>query len=401
MAKVALAYSGGLDTSVCLRWLQENKGLEVVAVAIDVGEERDYASIRDKALKLGAVHAEVVDAKAAFAEDYIMRALQANAMYEGKYPVATALARPLIAEKVAEVAVAQGASVLAHGSTGKGNDQVRFEVSWACLCPEMDVIAPVREWGMTREEEIEYAEKHGIPIPVDKRKPYSTDVNLWGRSAECGVLEDPWVEPPADAYEWTRAVADTPDTPAYVEIGFELGRPVSLDGAKLAAADLIAHLNTLGGEHGVGRIDMIENRLVGIKSREIYECPAATILLAAHRDLETLTFDRETQHFKQGLDIKYAELVYFGLWFTPLRRALDAFNEACGRMVTGAVRVKLFKGSCTVVGRRSPRSQYRFDLATYDRGDQFDQQASRGFVDLWGLPAKVAAIVEREAEQKK
>ena len=399
MPKVALAYSGGLDTSVAIRWLQEKYQMEVIAVAVDVGEERDYDSIRQKALDIGAVKSVVEDGKQEFARDFIFPALKANALYEGKYPVSTALARPLIAKVVAQVAAQEKADVLAHGATGKGNDQVRFEVSWACLCPEMKVIAPVREWEMTREQEMEYAQAHSIPVPTDKQKPYSIDVNLWGRSAECGVLEDPWTEPPADVYEWTKAPDECPDSPAYVEIGFQEGLPNSLDGKELDPVDLIGKLNALGGEHGAGRVDMVENRLVGIKSREVYECPAATILLAAHRDLETLTLERETYHFKQIMEQKYAELVYYGLWFAPLRQALDAFMDSTQSMVTGTVRMKLFKGSCTPVGRRSPSSLYRYDLATYDKGDQFDQKASKGFVDLWGLPGKVASLVEREKKK--
>jgi len=396
VAEVVLAYSGGLDTSVAIQWLKENKGMEVVAVAVDVGEERDYAAIRERALKIGAVDALVIEAKEEFAAEFIARALKANALYEGRYPVSTALARPLIAKLVGEVAAERGAAAVAHGCTGKGNDQVRFEVAWACLQPQLAIMAPVREWGMTREEEIDYANARGIPVPVKRDRPYSIDTNLWGKSAECGPLEDPWKEPPEDVYEWTKSPAEAPDEPAYVEIGFEAGVPVSLDSASLSLAELITRLNALGGEHGVGRIDMIEDRLVGFKSREVYECPAAAILIAAHRDLESLTIDREMLHFKQALEPKYAQLIYYGLWYSPLRRALDAFLDASQGSVTGAVRIRLFKGSAVPVGRKSPLSQYRRGLATYDVGDQFDQSLAKGFIDLWALPAKVAAVVERE-----
>jgi argininosuccinate synthase len=397
MAEVVLAYSGGLDTSVAVQWLKEHKGMEVVAVAVDVGEERDYEGIRRRALEIGAADALVLDAKDEFAREFIARALKANALYENRYPVSTALARPLIAKLVGEVAAQRGAAAVAHGCTGKGNDQVRFEVTWACLQPQLAIVAPVREWGMTREQEIDYAAARGIPVPVRKDRPYSIDTNLWGKSAECGPLEDPWTEPPEDVFEWTKSPAEAPSEPAYVEIGFQAGVPVSLDGRALPPAELVARLNALGGEHGVGRIDMIENRLVGFKSREVYECPAATILIGAHRDLESLTLDRETLHFKQTLEPKYAELIYYGLWYSPLRRALDGFIDATQESVSGAVRVKLFKGNAVVVGRQSPRSQYRHDLATYDVGDEFDQSLAKGFIDLWGLPAKVAAVVDREA----
>jgi argininosuccinate synthase len=398
VAEVVLAYSGGLDTSVAIQWLKEHKGMKVVAVAVDVGEERDYAGIRDRALKIGAVDALVIDAKQEFAREFIARALKANAVYEGRYPVSTALARPLIAKLVGEVAAQRGAAAVSHGCTGKGNDQVRFEVTWACLQPQLAIVAPVREWGMTREQEIDYANARGIPIPVKRDRPYSIDTNLWGKSAECGPLEDPSQEPPEDVYEWTTSPAEAPDEPAYVEIGFEAGVPVSLDGTSAPLAELITRLNALGGEHGVGRIDMIESRLVGFKSREVYECPAATVLIAAHRDLESITLDRETLHFKQTLEPKYAELIYYGLWYSPLRRALDAFVDATQASVTGSVRMKLFKGSAVAVGRRSPRSHYRHDLATYDVGDQFDQSLAKGFIDLWSLPARVAAMVDREAK---
>ena len=398
---VVLAYSGGLDTSVAVQWLQQEKGLDVIAVAIDVGEERDYAAIRDKALQIGARKAFVIDAKDRFADEYITRAIKANAMYENRYPVSTALARPLIAQLVGEIAVREGASVLAHGSTGKGNDQVRFETTWQCLFPQMRSYAPVREWGMTRDQEIAYAEQHGIPIPVTKKSPYSLDVNLWGKSCEAGVLEDPWNEPPDDVWIWTKSPRDAPAEPGYVIIGFEAGVPVSLDGRRLSLKDIIVQLNAVAGEHGVGRIDMIENRLVGIKSRETYECPAAITLITAHRELETLCLERSVAHFKQGVEQKYTELIYNGLWFSPLRLALDAFVDQTQQAVTGDVRLKLHKGTCLAVGRRSSNSLYRFDLATYDTGDTFDQSLAKGFIDLWALPAKVWNVANRERNTSK
>ncbi len=398
MPKVVLAYSGGLDTSVIIRWLKEEKGFDVYAVAIDLGEERDYAAIREKALKIGAAGAEVIDAKEEFARDFIFPALKANAMYEDRYPLSTSLGRPLIAKLVGEVAMREKADAAAHGSTGKGNDQVRFEVTWAVLFPQLKHMAPIREWAMSRDQEIEYAKQHDIPIPVDKKSPYSYDTNLWGKSAEAGPLEDPWFEPTKDVHQWTVDPEAAPDEPAYVEIGFEKGLPVSLDGQALSPATLITRLNALAGAHGVGRIDMMENRLVGIKSRETYECPAATVLVTAHRDLEGLCLEREVAHYKRMLELKYAELVYYGLWYSPLRRALDAFMDSTQETVTGTVRVKLHKGNCTAVGRKSPHSLYRLDLATYDTGDRFDQRASKGFIQIWGMSAQIAELVRRETE---
>jgi argininosuccinate synthase len=400
MPKVVLAYSGGLDTSVAIRWMKENYGMDVHAVAIDLGEERDYTGIRQKALDLGAVGSEVIDAKEEFAREFVFPALKANAVYEDRYPLSTALGRPLIAKLVGEAAVREGADAVAHGSTGKGNDQVRFEVTWACLFPQLKQLAPIREWGMSRDEEIDYARQHGIPVPVDKKSPYSYDTNLWGKSAEAGPLEDPWVEPPADVHQWTKDPDEAPDEPAYVEVAFERGVPVSLDGEALSPAGMVARLNALAGEHGVGRIDMIENRLVGIKSRETYECPAAVVLLSAHRDLEALCLERELAHFKRMVELKYSELIYYGLWYSPLRRALDAFIDVTQGTVTGTVRVKLHKGNCIPVGRRSPHSAYRYDLATYDQADRFDQTAAKGFIQLWGLSAQIAEEIRRNAEQE-
>ena len=397
--KVVLAYSGGLDTSVAIRWLQERYGMDVVAVAADVGEGRDLDAVREKALKVGAVSCHVVDARETFAREFVLPALKANALYEGAYPLSAALSRPLIARILVEVAAAEGATAVAHGCTGKGNDQVRFDVSIAALDPGLEVIAPVREWPMSREEEIEYARERGIPVPVGKENPFSIDQNLWGRSIECGVLEDPWQEPPEEAYLWTRSAAEAPDEPRYVEVGFEKGVPTSLDGRRMGLVQLISRLNSVAGVHGVGRIDMVENRLIGIKSREVYECPAAVALITAHRDLERLTLPREVAHFKPLVEQRYAELVYFGLWYSPLKRALDVFVDATQETVTGAVRLKLHKGTCVAVGRKSPVSLYDYELATYDREDAFDHQAAVGFIKLWGLPTRVFSGVTRKERE--
>ena len=391
MPKAVLAYSGGLDTSVAIRWMKEVRGFDVIAVAVDVGQERDYESIREKALKIGAVKSLLVDAKEEFAREFVWRGLKANALYEGRYPVSTALARPLIARIVGGVAVKEGAGAVAHGCTGKGNDQVRFDVSFSILYPQLEIIAPFREWNVSRGEEMDWAKERGIPVPVEKESPYSTDVNLWGRSIECGILEDPAQEPPADVFLWTAAPEKAPDEPATVRIEFEKGEPVTLDGKRQSPAVLIAELNALAGSHGVGRIDMIENRLVGFKSREVYECPAATALLAAHRDLEALTMERDLAHYKQLVEIKYAEVIYYGLWYSPLKQALDAFIDATQENITGSVTMKLHKGSCMVVGRESPVSQYRREVATYEPGAKFDPAASKGFIEIWGLSSKIAA----------
>ena len=400
MSKVVLAYSGGLDTSVAIRWMKEEHGMEVYAVAIDLGEERDYEGIREKALTIGAVGSEVIDAKEEFARDFIFPALKANAVYEDRYPLSTALGRPLIAKLVGEVALREKAEAVAHGATGKGNDQVRFEVTWSCLFPQLKHVAPIRDGGLSREQEIEYAKRHGIPVPVEKKSPYSYDTNLWGKSAEAGPLEDPWVEPPDDVHQWTKDPEKAPEAPAYVEIAFEKGTPVALDGEKLAPAALIGRLNALAGAHGVGRIDMIENRLVGIKSRETYECPAAVVLLAAHREMESLCLERELAHYKRVLELEYSELVYYGLWYSPLRRALDAFMEESQRTVTGTVRIKLHRGNCVPVGRQSPHSLYRYELATYDEADRFDHTAAKGFIQLWGMSAQLAEQIRRDADEE-
>ncbi len=391
--KCVLAYSGGLDTSVAIRWIAETYDVDVIAVAVDVGEEADYEGIRAKGEQVGAVESIVVDAKDEFFEDYITRAIAANLTYERKYVAFTALARPLLAQKQVEVAREKGAKSVAHGCTGKGNDQVRFEVSYAALEPGLEIIAPAREWGMTREDEIDYANQYGIPVPVGKESPYSTDTNLWGRSIECGAIEDPSQEAPEDAWEWTVNPLNAPDEPRYVTVQFDAGVPVALDGEAMPGVGLVAALNDIGGVHGVGRVNMMENRLVGIKSRELYECPAATIILEAHQDLESLVLDRETMHFKQHLELKYAEMVYYGLWFTPLRQALDAFMLQTQQPVSGEVTVKLYKGRAEAVARESDESLYDFSLATYGEEDIFDQSSSRGFIELFGLPAKVASMI--------
>ena len=402
--KVVLAYSGGLDTSVAIRWIIEKYGMDVITLTAEVGSEKDIAGIEQKALNAGAVKALVVDARELFVKHFVFPALQADALYEGQYSLATALARPLIAKLMVDVANQEGASAVAHGCTGKGNDQVRFDVSVAALAPQLKIIAPAREWGLTREEEIAYAQKHGIPVPVTVASPYSIDENLWGRSIECGILEDPWAEPPEEVFAWTRSAADAPDEPAYVEIGFEKGIPVSLDGKEMDGVSLIQKLHQIAGEHGVGRIDHVENRLVGIKSREIYEAPAATVLLLAHKALEAMTLSKDQLRFKEKVALEYADLIYNGLWFTALHQDIAAYVQSTQRHVTGMVRVKLHKGNAKIVGRKSPKSLYSYSLATYDKGDVFDQSASLGFIHIWGLPvrtqAQIQGVEEMEGEEK-
>ncbi|RAL21358.1 argininosuccinate synthase [Thermoflavimicrobium daqui] len=399
--KLVLAYSGGLDTSVAIKWLSEKYGYDVIAVALDVGEGKDLNFVKQKALQVGAVKSVVVDAKEKFAADFLTSALKANAMYEGKYPLVSALSRPLIAEALVKVAKEEGAVAVAHGCTGKGNDQVRFDVSVSALSPDLKVVAPVREWAMSRDEEIAYAKQHGIPIPVDLDNPYSVDQNLWGRSCECGILENPWTAPPEGAYEWTNPLSSTPDTSTEVEITFEAGIPTHLNGEKYPLHELISKLNKIAGEHGIGRIDHVENRLVGIKSREVYECPAAITLLTAHKELESLTQTRDIAHFKPIVEQQWSKLVYEGLWFSPLKKALDAFIDETQKMVTGSVRVTLFKGHATVTGRQSVYSLYDEDLATYTPADTFDHQAAIGFIKLWGLPTSVYASVHGKKEDLK
>ena len=388
MKKVVLAYSGGLDTSVAIKWLKD-RGYEVVAYMADVGQEKTTTAAIARAKVAGASKVIVKDLKKKFVTDYIWPALKAGAVYEGRYTLATALSRPLIAAEQVAVAHAEKATAVAHGCTGKGNDQVRFEVTVQSLDGSLEILAPVREWEFkSREDEIKYAERHGIPIDVSKKSPFSIDKNIWGVSVEAGVLEDPNAEPPADSFQWTRGAESRNLKERTIEIQFEKGIPVGLNGKKTEPLKLIATLNDLGAQYGIGRMDMIENRLVGIKSRETYEAPAATILLQAHKDLEALVLDRELLHYKEGVSQKYAELVYYGLWFTPLRSALTQFIEETQKKVTGTVRVKLRKYSSHVVGRTSPHSLYKESLATYSAKDKFDQRLAKGFIDLWALPYK-------------
>ncbi len=392
--KVVLAYSGGLDTSVAIKWLEERYNSKVITLTVDIGNVPDLEAIRQKALKVGAIKALVVDAKETFIKSFVFPALQADAVYEGQYPLATALGRPLIAQLLAETAKKEGATVVAHGCTGKGNDQVRIDVSIAALAPELKVIAPARAWNMTREQTIEYARAHNIPVPITRASPYSIDENLWGRSIECGVLEHTWNEPPEDVFLWTKSPEKTPARPAYLEIGFDHGIPISLDGEELEPVALVQKVHDLAGRHGIGRIDHVENRLVGIKSREVYEAPAAMVLLKAHQALEDLVLAKEQLRFKARVAAEYADLIYNGLWFTGMRRDLAAYVESTQRYVTGTIRVKLFKGNCRIVGRKSPYSLYDYSLATYDKGDAFDQSASPGFIHIWGLPARTQAMVQ-------
>ncbi|WP_247940069.1 argininosuccinate synthase [Streptococcus gordonii] len=395
--KVILAYSGGLDTSVAITWL--NKDYDVIAVCMDVGEGNDLDFIHDKALKVGAIESHVIDVKDEFAEGYVLVALQGHTFYEQKYPLVSALSRPLISKKLVEIAHKTGATTIAHGCTGKGNDQVRFEVAIASLDPKLKVIAPVREWKWSREEEINYAKANGVPIPADLDSPYSVDQNLWGRANECGVLENPWNEAPEDAYDLPVAPEAAPDSPAYVNIDFEAGVPVALDGKKMKLADLILELNDLAGQHGVGRIDHVENRLVGIKSREIYECPGAVTLLTAHKEIEDLTLVRELAHFKPIIENELSNLIYNGLWFNPATEALIAYLKSTQQVVNGTAKVKLYKGSATVVARKSDNSLYDENLATYTSADTFDQDAAIGFIKLWGLPSKVHAEVQAHKDK--
>lgn len=394
--KVVLAYSGGLDTSVAIKWLGEKYGFDVITVALDLGEGKDLAFVKEKALKIGAIKSIVLDVKEEFANRFLKPALKANAMYEGKYPLATALSRPLIAEKLVEVAEAEGAVAVAHGCTGKGNDQVRFDVAVAALNPTLQVVAPVREWGMSRDEEIEYAKQHQILVSANLDNPFSVDQNLWGRSCECGVLENPWNAAPEAAFDWTKALSDTPDEPTMIELTFEKGIATELNGKAMPFHEMIAQLNQLAGQHGIGRIDHVENRLVGIKSREVYECPATITLLTAHRELEFLTHTRDITRFKPIVEQKWSELTYDGLWFSPLKQALDAFIDETQRHVTGKVRLSLFKGHVTVLGRTSPHSLYDEKLATYSKEDLFDHTAAVGFIKLWGFPTHIYANVHKE-----
>lgn len=392
--KVILAYSGGLDTSVAITWLM--KDYDVVAVCMDVGEGKDLDFIHDKALKVGAVESYVLDVKDEFAEEYVLPALQGHAYYEQKYPLVSALSRPVISKKLVEIAHKTGATTIAHGCTGKGNDQVRFEVAIAALDPNLKVIAPVREWKWSREEEIEYAKANGVPVPADLDNPYSVDQNLWGRANECGVLENPWNQAPEDAFGITTSPEEAPDTAEFVDIEFKEGKPVALNGEELKLADLIQKLNTIAGKHGVGRIDHVENRLVGIKSREIYECPGAITLLTAHKEIEDITLVREVSHFKPILENELSNLIYNALWFSPATEAIIAYIKETQKVVNGTAKVKLYKGHAQVVARKSPNSLYDENLATYTSADSFDQDAAVGFIKLWGLPTQVNSQVNNK-----
>ena len=389
--KVVLAYSGGLDTSVAVQWLIE-QGYEVVACCLDVGEGKDLDIVYQKALDMGAIESHIIDATKEFSEDYVGYAIKGNLMYEQTYPLVSALSRPLISKKLVEIAHQTNADAIAHGCTGKGNDQVRFEVAIKALDPNLKVIAPVREWGWSREEEIDYAKKHNIPVPIGKESPYSIDQNLWGRSNECGVLEDPFVAPPEDAFDLTNELEDTPDTPDELLITFNKGLPTHIDGEFYELDDLILHLNQLAGKHGIGRIDHIENRLVGIKSREVYETPGAEVILNAHKALESITLTKDVAHFKPIIEKQFAEQVYNGLWFSPLTDALKAFVDQTQHHVTGEVRVQLFKGHAIANGRKSKYTLYNEELATYTKEDAFNQSSAVGFIEIYGLPTEVHAM---------
>ncbi|WP_161980795.1 argininosuccinate synthase [Streptococcus sp. S784/96/1] len=391
--KVILAYSGGLDTSVAITWLK--KDYDVIAVCMDVGEGKDLDFIHDKALAVGAIESYVLDVKDEFAEEYVLPALQAHAYYEQKYPLVSALSRPIISKKLVEIAHKTGATTIAHGCTGKGNDQVRFEVAIAALDPNLKVVAPVREWKWSREEEIEYAKANGVPVPADLDNPYSVDQNLWGRANECGVLENPWNQAPEEAFGITTAPEKAPGTPEFVDITFVSGKPVAINGEEMKLADLIQKLNVIAGAHGVGRIDHVENRLVGIKSREIYECPGAITLLTAHKEIEDLTLVREVSHFKPILENELANLIYNALWFSPATKAIIAYIKETQKVVNGTAKVKLYKGHAQVVARKSPNSLYDENLATYTSADSFDQNAAVGFIKLWGLPTQVNSQVNQ------
>lgn len=388
--KIVLAYSGGLDTSIAVRWIKETYRYDVVTLTADVGQADDMTEIEKKSKLAGAVKHYTLDLRKEFIENYVIPAIKANALYEWKYPVSTALARPLIAKKLVEIAHTERAVAVAHGCTGKGNDQVRFEVTVKALDPKLKIIAPAREWKLSREQEIQYAEEHNIPIPVDLENPYSVDQNIWGRSIECGILENPANEPPPEVFEWTNAPEDSPDISEYVNIKFEKGAPVAVNGEASSSVEIIKKLNYIGGKHSIGRIDHIEDRLVGIKSREVYECPAAALLIEAHRELEKLVLTRHVIWFKQQIDTEWTNLVYTGLWDDPLREALDGFIEKTQECVSGEIRLKLYKGSARVVGRSSPMSLYDTALATYDASTTFDQTWSNGFIEIWAMPTVVA-----------
>ena len=392
--KIVLAYSGGLDTTVAVPWLQEKYDADIITLTIDLGMV-DLESIRQRALSIGAVEALTVDGRDTLVNEFLFPSLQAGTVYEGQYPLATALGRPLIARYLVEAAKEYGAYAIAHGCTGKGNDQVRLEVGISSLGPDIEVIAPIRDWGMSRDDEIEYGQARNLPINANRSR-FSTDENLWGRSVEAGELQDPWMEPPEDAYGWTNPVAATPEDPTYVEVHFERGVPTAVDGENMAGTDLIDHLNSLAGSHGIGRIDHVENRLVGIKSREIYECPAATLLHTAHTALEAMTLTKDQARTKARIALEYADVVYNGLWFTAHRADLNAYVQSTQRFVTGDIKVRLYKGSATVVGRQAPKALYNHGLATYDRSDEFDHGSAEGFIKIYGLSVKTENQVQSD-----
>ncbi len=396
--KIVLAYSGGLDTSVAIRWLQEERGYDVIALTIDLGNEKDLLTVEKRAYEIGAVKAIVRDGKQPFIDYFAFPALMAGAVYEGQYLLATAIGRPLIAKMLVDVAREEGASAIGHGCTGKGNDQVRFDVSTQALAPDLEIVAPVREHRMSREEQIEWAAARGVPVPATKASPFSTDENLWGRSIEAGGLGAPGAAPPEELYAWTRSVKDAPDAPREIEIGFQHGRPISLDGHEMDGVTLVQTLNQWAGEHGVGRTDLVEDRLIGIKSREIYEAPAAWTLHAAHEALEQLTLSKPQLRTKNSLRQEYADLIYNGLWFTAHHQDLAAYVASTQRHVSGAVRMRLHKGQAVAIGKKSPRSLYSYQLATYDRGDQYDHNAALGFIKVWGMPVAQQARTQLLAE---
>ncbi len=400
--KIAVAYSGGLDTSVIVKWLQEKYDAEIITVTGNLGQKKELVGVKEKAFKTGAKKVYIRNLQEEFVEEYIFPALKAGALYEHTYPMATSLGRPLLAKALVEVARRERCTAVAHGCTGKGNDQVRFEASVAALAPDLKVIAPLREWEFkSREEEIEYCERHSIPVTATKESPYSIDENIWGTSIECGILEDPMAEPPEDAYQRTVSPQQAPDKSIYVTIGFEKGVPVSLNGKKMSGFDIIDKLNEIAGANGVGRIDLVENRLIGIKSREIYEAPAAVTLHFAHRELERLTLDKEVYHYKAKVAHDYANLIYNGLWFSPLKKALDGFIEETQKTVNGLVKLKLYKGTVDIAGRSSPNSLYDTKLATYTEEDQFDHKASEGFIKIFSLPMKTYYRVNSNGQKKK
>ncbi|AYW48456.1 argininosuccinate synthase [Tetragenococcus osmophilus] len=393
--KVVLAYSGGLDTSVSVKWLTD-QGYDVIACCLDIGEGKDIQEVREKALTVGASQSYAIDAKEEFLQDFALIALQGNTFYENSYPLVSALSRPLIAKKLVELAHKTDATTIAHGCTGKGNDQVRFEVAIASLDPSLKVIAPVRQWQWSREEEIAYAQANNVPIPADLDNPYSIDQNLWGRACECGALEDPWSTPPEGAYGITNELSNTPNKPDSLELTFEKGVPIAINDEKMSLTNITSTLNTLAGNHGIGRIDHVENRLVGIKSREVYECPGALTMMHAHKELEDLVFVRELAHFKPTIENQLAQTIYDGLWFNPLTESLISFIKRSQENVNGVVRLKLFKGNIICEGKKSGNSLYNEDLATYTSADTFDQEAAVGFIKLWGLPSKVHAEVQAQ-----